>query len=131
PHRPRPNSELRVPTWVIASDSGRVRMQYEVQLPEQLKARRLHCHLSCDGELGNARVQEVLATLWCALVGHDDHVIVNEPRVALRVRDGVEQFAHCRVLHVQGYPASKSSGINVLDPNRNPLLLPQLQRGIN
>jgi hypothetical protein len=32
---------------------------------------------------------------------------------------------------MQGDPASKSRGINVLDPYRNPLLLPQLQHGIN
>ena len=37
PHRPRTNSELRVPAWVIANDS-RVRMLNEVEHPEQLLA---------------------------------------------------------------------------------------------
>src|SRR5216684_1495636 len=126
-----PPGELRVPTGVIANDSIGVRMLNEVQLPEQLKARRLQGHFSCDSELMNARVQQVLATSRRSIVGHDNHVADSRPRVALRVRDDVQQFANCRVVLMQGDPASKSRGINVLDPYRNPLLLPQLQHGIN
>ncbi len=106
-----PPGELRVPTGVIANDSIGVRMLNEVQLPEQLKARRLQGHFSCDSELMNARVQQVLATSRRSIVGHDNHVADSRPRVALRVRDDVQQFANCRVVLMQGDPASKSRGI--------------------
>jgi len=88
--------------WVIANDSIGVRMLNEVQLPEQLKARRLQGHFSCDSELMNARVQQVLATSRRSIGGHDNHVADSRPRVALRVRDDVQQFANCRAVLMQG-----------------------------
>jgi hypothetical protein len=129
--RERPNSKFRISNGVVAHETRGLRIQCPVQGAQQFEAGVLQGYLFLDCKLRDAHVQQVLATPWLAVVGYHHDSILSEPAVALPMRDGVEQCAHCRVSGVQSDPAAEGGCIDVLDADGNLLLLPELQEGVD